>query len=48
MKIAILLCGQLRTFEMCKWNVKHMLQDKYDCDVFMSIDKINMHQHAST
>jgi len=47
MKIAILLCGQLRTFDMCKWNVKHMLQDKYDCDVFMSIDKINIHQHEN-
>jgi hypothetical protein len=44
MKIAILLCGQLRTFDMCKWNVKNMLQDRYDCDVFMSIDKNNSHQ----
>jgi hypothetical protein len=47
MKIAILLCGQLRTFDMCKWNVKHTLQDRYDCDVFMSIDKNNLHQHEN-
>jgi hypothetical protein len=44
MKIALLLFGQLRTFDMCKWMIKNIL-DHYDCDVFMSIDKNNLHQH---
>ena len=44
MKIALLLFGQLRTFDMCKWMIKNIL-DRYDCDVFMSIDKNNIHQH---
>ena len=44
MKIALLLFGQLRTFDMCKWMIKNMI-NRYDCDVFMSIDKNNLHQH---
>jgi len=45
MKIALLLFGQLRTFDICKWMIKNMIIDRYDCDVFMSIDKNNLHQH---
>ena len=44
MKIALLLFGQLRTFDMCKRMIKNMI-NRYDCDVFMSIDKNNLHQH---
>lgn len=44
MKIALLLTGQLRTFRMCKHLVKNVLLDKYDVDVFLSIDMNNQFQ----
>ena len=46
MKICLLLCGQLRTIELCKWLIKKSLLDKYDCDVFMSIDNNNKYQNV--
>ena len=44
MKVALLLSGQLRTYELCKHNIKGAILDKYDTDVFMSIDKTNTYQ----
>jgi hypothetical protein len=41
MKVALLITGQLRTYELCKHVVKHTLIDKYDTDVFLSINKCN-------
>ena len=38
MKVALLLTGQLRTYELCKHLVKNILIDNYDTDVFLSID----------
>lgn len=40
-KIALLLTGQLRTYELCKYIVKNMIIDKNNVDVFMSIDSNN-------
>jgi hypothetical protein len=37
MKIAIILSGQLRTFNLCKWGIKS-IKSQYDCDIFMGID----------
>ena len=37
MKVAILLCGQLRTFNLCKWVIE-AIKLQYDCDIFMGID----------
>jgi len=45
MKIALLLTGQLRTHDMCKHNIKTCLIDRYDTDVFMSIDTDNGQQN---
>ena len=36
-KIALLLTGQLRTYDFCKHIVKSTLLDKYDVDVFLAI-----------
>ncbi len=44
MKIALLLTGQLRTFNMVKYLHMNSLISKYDCDVFMSINKQNNFQ----
>jgi hypothetical protein len=44
MKIALLITGQLRTYELCKHVVKHTLIDNYDTDVFLSIHKYNTNQ----
>lgn len=41
MKIALLLTGQLRTWRMCKYLFKNMIIDKYNTDVFLSIDMCN-------
>jgi len=41
MKIAILLTGQLRTFELVKYIHMNNLISKYDADVFLSIDVDN-------
>ena len=44
MKIALLLTGQLRTNKLCRHLIKNILIDKYDTDVFMSIDGNNLLQ----
>lgn len=44
MKIAILLTGQLRTFEMCKYLHMKYLISKYDSDVYLGINICNTHQ----
>ena len=44
MKIAVLLTGQLRTFDMVKYLHMNTLISKYDCDVFMSINLDNILQ----
>jgi len=38
MKIALLLTGQLRTYKLCRHLFKNAIIDKYDTDVFMSIN----------
>jgi hypothetical protein len=45
MKVALLLTGQLRTYSLCKYIVKHCIIDRYDTDVFMSIDVPNNQQN---
>jgi len=44
MKIALLLTGQLRTYEMAKWLHMNSLISKYDTDIFLSIDLDNSKQ----
>ena len=41
MKIAVIITGQLRTYKLCGNVLKNTLLDKYDADVFLSIDKTN-------
>lgn len=41
MKIAVIITGQLRTYKLCGHVIKNTLIDKYDTDVFLSIDKTN-------
>jgi hypothetical protein len=41
MKIALLFTGQLRTYNMTKDFIKKSIIDKYDTDVFLSIDTNN-------
>lgn len=43
-KVALLLTGQLRTWNMCKILVDKLKQD-YDIDIFLSIDANNILQH---
>ena len=43
-KIALLLTGQLRTFDMVKYLHMNALVSKYDTDVFLGIDLCNAHQ----
>ena len=38
MKIAVIVTGQPRTWKLCKYFFKNMINDKHDCDVFLSID----------
>jgi hypothetical protein len=45
MKVALLLTGQLRTHELCKHSIKNCIIDRYDTDVFMSIDRSNVFQN---
>jgi hypothetical protein len=45
MKVALLLTGQLRTHELCKHIIKASIVDRYDTDVFMSIDRSNTWQN---
>jgi len=44
MKLAIILCGQIRTFNLTKWILQN-IKNKYNCDIFMGIDPNNLHQH---
>lgn len=44
MKLAIILCGQIRTFNLIKWILQN-IKNKYNCDIFMGIDPNNLHQH---
>ena len=44
MKVAILLTGQMRTFEMLKYLHMNSLILKYDADVFLGIDPNNKYQ----
>jgi hypothetical protein len=45
MKVALLLTGQLRTHDLCKHIIKNCIIDRYDTDVFMSIDRSNVLQN---
>lgn len=45
MKIALLLTGQLRTYDITKQMHKNFLINNYDTDVFLSIDVVNTHQN---
>ena len=45
MKVALLLTGQLRTHDLCKHIIKNCIIDRYDTDVFMSIDRSNVYQN---
>jgi len=44
MKVAVLLTGQLRTYEMCKKLHMNSIISKYDTDVFLGIDLNNQCQ----
>jgi hypothetical protein len=44
MKVALLLTGQLRTFELCKHIIKNTICKHYDTDIFISVDSNNIHQ----
>ena len=44
MKVAVLLTGQLRTFEMVKYLHMNALISKYNADVFLGIDICNKYQ----
>ena len=46
MKVAIILCGQIRTFNLTKW-ILQSIKNKYNCDIFMGIDPNNLHQHEN-
>ena len=41
MKIALIITGQLRTYKLCGIILKNTIIDKYDTDVFLSINKFN-------
>jgi hypothetical protein len=41
MKVALLITGQLRTYKLCKYFIKHYIIDSHDTDVFMSVDLSN-------
>ena len=44
MKLAIILCGQIRTFNLTKWLLEN-IKNKYECDIFMGIDPNNLNQN---
>ena len=44
MKLAIILCGQIRTFNLTKWILQN-IKNKYNCDIFMGIDPNNLQQN---
>ena len=39
MKVALLLCGFLRTFKHNYNNLKKNILNKYDCDIFLHISR---------
>jgi hypothetical protein len=45
MKIALIITGQLRTYKLCGNILKNTVIDKYDTDVFLSIDTCNTLQN---
>ena len=47
MKIALLLTGNLRSFRLCNFSVNNTIVNRYDTDIFLSIDKNNMLQDAN-
>lgn len=47
MKIALLLTGQLRTYRLNRHIIKNAIINKYDTDVFISIDSSNTYQDAN-
>ena len=46
MKIALLLTGQLRTYKLCMHVIKSTIIDKYDTDVFLSINTCNLNTNV--
>jgi hypothetical protein len=46
MKVCIIMTGQLRTFELCKYVIKNSISKHYDTDIFLSIDLSNELQNA--
>lgn len=46
MKVCIIMTGQLRTFELCKYVIKNSILKHYDTDIFLSIDMSNELQNA--
>jgi hypothetical protein len=46
MKVALLITGQLRTWEFCKYSIKNSIINHYDTDVFLSIDTNNILQET--
>lgn len=47
MKIALIITGQLRTYKLCGNVLKNTIIDKYDTDVFLSINKSNNLQNEN-
>jgi len=45
MKIALIITGQLRTYQTTRNKLKHAILDKYDTDIFLSINRTD-HQNA--
>jgi hypothetical protein len=46
MKVCIIMTGQLRTFELCKYVIKNSILKHYDTDIFLSIDLSNELQNV--
>ena len=44
MKLAIILSGQIRSFNLTKWILQN-IKNKYNCDIFMGINPNNLHQN---
>jgi hypothetical protein len=47
MKIALIITGQLRTYKLCGEIIKNTIIDRYDTDVFLSINKVNKLQYEN-
>ena len=43
MKVALILSGQLRTFNLCKWSIKS-IKEQYDCDIFLVLTRIKAYK----